>query len=322
MTVGEGGEMHGHVELREADEVQITVLIDNYTDWLLIESCETVKRPTVPPGKTLLAEHGLSLLVRVRGDSEEHLLIMDAGVSRVALPHNIAALDLDIGRVEDIVLSHGHIDHFGALLDLPAVIGESPRVTLHPDAFLERRINIPDLGITTEFPRLDEGALAKAGAELNLQRAPAFLASGLALALGEIDRVTDFEEGFPWVEAKIDGTWQVDPFRDDQGLVIALKNKGIVVIGGCSHSGIINIVRHALKVTGADSVEAVLGGFHLTGSLFEPVIGPTIDAMRDLAPRYVIPMHCTGWNATTEFARRMPQQFILNTVGTTYAFGS
>jgi 7,8-dihydropterin-6-yl-methyl-4-(beta-D-ribofuranosyl)aminobenzene 5'-phosphate synthase len=312
--------MENDIQLREVDKVEVTVLIDNYVDWLMIESTDTVKRPTVPPGKTLLAEHGLSLLIHVYIDSEIHHLIMDAGVSSIALPHNIAALNINVDRVADVVLSHGHIDHFGALLGLLSFTNEATSITLHPDAFLERRINIPSLGVVTSFPTLDKDALEKSGARLNLQSEPALLASGTVLALGEVERVTDFEKGFPWVEAKIGGEWQVDPFYDDQGIVIKVRNKGIIVIGGCSHSGIINIVKHAQNITSTNSVEAVMGGFHLTGPLFEPVIGPTIDAMQTLAPRYVIPMHCTGWKATIEFARRMPEQFILNTVGTTYVF--
>jgi 7,8-dihydropterin-6-yl-methyl-4-(beta-D-ribofuranosyl)aminobenzene 5'-phosphate synthase len=319
--VNTGVEMSNYVQLREADKVEITVLIDNYVDWLMIESTDTVKRPAVPPGKTLLAEHGLSLLIRVYADSETRAMIMDAGVSRIALPHNVAALDIDVNGVDNVVLSHGHIDHFGALFELLPLLKKATSITLHPDAFLERRISIPALGVVTSFPTLDKEALEKSGTKLNLQSEPTLLASGLALALGEIERVTDFEQGFPWVEAKIRGEWQVDPFRDDQGVAIKLKNKGIVVIGGCSHAGIINTVRHALEITGSKSVEAVMGGFHLTGPLFEPVIEPTIDAMLKLAPHYVIPMHCTGWKATTEFARGMPEQFILNTVGTTYVFG-
>ena len=131
---------------------------------------------------------------------------------------------------------------------------------------------------------------------------------------------TDFEQGFPWAEANIDDGWVTDPFRDDQGLVMNLRGKGLIVLGGCSHAGIINTVEHARAVTGVDRVEAVLGGFHLTGPLFEPVIGPTIDEMKRIAPRYVVPMHCTGWKAIVRFAAEMPDRFLLNTVGTTYVF--
>ena len=111
-----------------------------------------------------------------------------------------------------------------------------------------------------------------------------------------------------------------DPFPDDRGVAVTVKNKGLVVIGGCSHAGIIYTIKHAQKVTGASKVHAVLGGFHLTGPMMEPVIAPTIEAMKKFSPDYVIPTHCTGWRAITQFAREMSEQFILNTVGTTYIF--
>ena len=146
------------------------------------------------------------------------------------------------------------------------------------------------------------------------------IASDHALVTGEVERVTDFEIGFPWAEASIDGEWVVDPFRDDQGLAVKVKDKGLVVIGGCSHAGIINTVKYAQKIAQAEHVHAVLGGFHLTGPVFEPVIDPTIAEMRKIGPDYVVPMHCTGWNAINRFAKEMPDQFLLNTVGTTYVF--
>jgi 7,8-dihydropterin-6-yl-methyl-4-(beta-D-ribofuranosyl)aminobenzene 5'-phosphate synthase len=113
----------------------------------------------------------------------------------------------------------------------------------------------------------------------------------------------------------------VDPFHDDQGLIINVKGRGLVVLSGCAHAGIINTVEHARKITGTEKVHAVMGGFHLTGPLFEPILLPTIDEMKRIHPDYIIPMHCTGWKAITQFAKEMPGSFILNTVGTTYMFG-
>jgi 7,8-dihydropterin-6-yl-methyl-4-(beta-D-ribofuranosyl)aminobenzene 5'-phosphate synthase len=118
----------------------------------------------------------------------------------------------------------------------------------------------------------------------------------------------------------IDGRWVVDPILDDQALVINIPDKGLVMISGCAHAGIINTVEYAKKITGISTVHAVLGGFHLTGPAFEPIIRPTIDEMKRIDPDYIIPMHCTGWNAINGFAREMPGKFILNTVGTTYRF--
>jgi 7,8-dihydropterin-6-yl-methyl-4-(beta-D-ribofuranosyl)aminobenzene 5'-phosphate synthase len=90
------------------------------------------------------------------------------------------------------------------------------------------------------------------------------------------------------------------------------------VITGCGHAGVVNTVRYAQRLTGEERVHAVIGGFHLVGLLFEPIIEPTCDALAELDPDVLVPCHCTGWHATTEIARRFPEAFIQNTVGTRF----
>ena len=309
------------LNLREADKVEVTVLVDNYTD-VFLQSTEVVKRPALQlnPPKTLLAEHGFSCLLKVCSGSEEHVVLIDAGISTTCFFNNVNVLGLDLSKVESVVLSHGHLDHFGALVEFLNGAKKGIPLVLHPDAFLERALNIPNSGRLTDFPVLDKAALKETGVALHEAKGASMLASGLVLVSGEVERVTDFEKGFPWSEAKIDDQWVVDPFRDDQGVVVKLKRKGLVVIGGCSHAGIINTVKHAQKVARTDKVHAVLGGFHLTGPLFEPIIEPTIAEMKKIGPDFVIPMHCTGWKAINRFAQEMPEQFLLNAVGATYVF--
>jgi 7,8-dihydropterin-6-yl-methyl-4-(beta-D-ribofuranosyl)aminobenzene 5'-phosphate synthase len=313
--------MEKDLNLREADKVEVTVLVDNYTDAFL-QSTEVVKRPALQlnPPKTLLAEHGFSCLLKVSSGSEEHVVLIDTGITATCFFNNVDVLGVDLNKVESVVLSHGHLDHFGALVEFLKGAKKGIPLVLHPDAFLERALNIPDSGRLTDFPVLDKAALKKTGVVLREARDVSMLASGLVLVSGEVERVTDFEKGFPWSEAKIGGQWVVDPFHDDQGVVVKLKRKGLVVIGGCSHAGIINTVKHARKVTRTDQVHAVLGGFHLTGPIFEPIIEPTINEMKKVGPDFVIPMHCTGWKAINQFAQEMPEQFILNGVGATYVF--
>jgi 7,8-dihydropterin-6-yl-methyl-4-(beta-D-ribofuranosyl)aminobenzene 5'-phosphate synthase len=306
--------------IREAESVEISILTDNYTDILQIQGSPEVRRLMVPPPGVPLAEHGFSCLVTVRSGNKTHAVLMDTGVTSTCLLHNAALMKVNFDTIESIFLSHGHFDHFGGLIDLLNMIGRRMPVMVHPGAFRERRIRIPEVSIPAERPRLDEAALAAAGAVVEESRTPRILASGLLLTSGEVERISPFEVGFPWAEAKINGTWTVDPFHDDQGLIINIKNKGLVVISGCAHSGIINTVRHAQKITGIKKVHAVLGGFHLTGPLFEKVIPPTIASLKEIAPEVIAPMHCTGWKAITQFAEAMPDQFVLNTVGTTYTF--
>ncbi|KKG15200.1 dihydropteroate synthase [Methanosarcina sp. 2.H.T.1A.6] len=317
------------LNIREADRLEITVFMDNYTDMLLVESTGVYKRPQIPLPQILLAEHGLSCLIKVYAGAEEHTVLMDAAITPACLLNNIELLKADPGSIEVVVLSHGHPDHFLGLVGLLKLISEkrdkgaTPGIPLilHPDAFLERRLNIPAIGRPVPIPVLNEDVMKEAGA-VPVKSEKAFpIANGLIHTTGEIERKIPFEKGFPRAEAKVDGNWITDPFRDDQGLVIKLKGKGLVVISGCAHAGIINTVEHAKKITGTDKVHAVLGGFHLTGQLFDPIIQPTIDQMKRINPDYVVPMHCTGWKAINRFAEEMPGKFLLNTVGTTYLFG-
>jgi len=306
-----------NLQLLEADRLEVTILVDNYSD-VFLESTEGVKRHPPVPGTELLAEHGLSCLLKVYSNSDEHWVLMDAGVSPTCFLHNTTQLGVDLAKIESVVLSHGHFDHFGGLMAFLGKAKKGITLVLHPDAFLERRMNFP-FGVQ-EMPGLDETALKETGVALRKAREASTLASGHVLVTGEVERVTDFEKGFPWAEAKVNGKWVVDPFHDDQGVAVKVKGKGLVVIGGCSHSGIINIVKYAQKLTRTEKVHAVLGGFHLGGKLFEPIIEPTIEEMKKIGPDIVVPMHCTGWKAINQFALKMPEQFRLNSVGTTYTF--
>lgn len=313
------------LNIQEADRLEIMVLMDNYTDMLLTERTDVYRRPQIPLPNILLAEHGLSCLIKVCAGDEEHFVLMDGAITPACLLRNAKLLKVDPGRIEAVALSHGHPDHFLGLFEFLKLINEERNeevpLYLHPDAFLERRLNIPAIGHPAPIPALDEGSLKEAGALPVKSEKAMPLAGGLIHTTGEIERRIPFEKGFPWAEAKIDGDWVYDPFNDDQGLVVKLKGKGLVVISGCAHAGIINTVEHAKKIAGTEKVHAVLGGFHLTGPIFEPIIQPTIDELKRINPDYVVPMHCTGWKAINRIAEELPEQFLLNTVGTTYVFG-
>lgn len=308
------------LNLQEADGAEITTIIDNYTDTLL-ESTNMVKRPRLAVGDRLsqmpLAEHGLSMLIEVFRGSEKHTILFDAGQSEIAMPFNLRLFNVAVNEIEAIVLSHGHMDHFGALLEILKAKGRVPLV-LHPDAFTAPRgLRLRD-GRMLKFPTLDEPSVIKAGADLVKTKSPHLLASGLVASTGEIKRVTDFEKGMPNACLERNGKIEHDPILDDQGVVIHVKGKGLVVVSGCCHAGIINTIHHARSITKIDKVYAVLGGFHLSGPLFEPIIGRTIDELKKIGPEIVVPMHCTGWNAINEFAKEMPEQFVLNSVGTRF----
>jgi 7,8-dihydropterin-6-yl-methyl-4-(beta-D-ribofuranosyl)aminobenzene 5'-phosphate synthase len=244
---------------------------------------------------------------------------MDAGVTPISLPHNAKIQNKNLGEVESVILSHGHFDHFGGLMDFLKTAPKGIQLVLHNDAFLERRVNIPEVG-ASPLPGLNEEKLKELGAVLHKIRNPSTIASDMILVSGEVVRLMPFERGFPMAEAKINGHWIPDPFKDDLGIAVKVKNKGLVVISGCAHAGIVNTVKHIQKVTGTSKVHAIMGGFHLTGPMFDPIIEPTINELKKIGPDIVVPMHCTGWKAISQFAKEMPKQFILNSVGTTYSF--
>lgn len=316
------------IPIREATKVEITSLVDNYCDLFLADT-DQVKRLRVLPPRAPKAEPGLAFLIKVYTGSEEHSILFDGGISGECLLHNLQMLaaskavmlgeiGVDAKNLEAVVLSHGHFDHFAGL---PALLSNHPQplpLVLHPGAFVPRRFRQgPEMVI--ELPGPDPAALAAWGTSLRTTAGPSTLASDLILVSGEVERSTGFEKGLPGMEAKIDDQWVPDPFLDDQGLAVNVKNKGLVVIGGCSHAGIVNTVRHLRKISGVQQIHAVLGGFHLTGDN-EEIITPTIEALKELHPDHIVPMHCTGWKAIQRFAQHMPDQFMLNSVGSTYVF--
>ena len=188
---------------------------------------------------------------------------------------------------------------------------------IHPEFWARRRLAIP--GEPFELPTTSRRALEDAGFGIIEQRQPSFLYDRSVLITGEVDRVTGFEKGFPIHQAWRGGSWEPDPLiLDDQALIVHVAGRGLVVLTGCGHAGIVNICRYAQRLTGVEKLHAVIGGFHLTGPLFEPVIGDTVRALEQLAPEVIVPSPCTGWKSTHGIARRMPGAFIQNSVGTTF----
>ena len=307
------------VDLQPVDLVEIFTLVDNYSD-VLLPGSESVIRPAlakdgVIPKSTLLAEHGLSLLVKVHVHGNAHSVVLDTGYTNIAAPHNLKMLGLNLAETEAVVLSHGHMDHTGSLKEIIQDMGSGARVILHPDVFLSRSLNLPS-GMEISFPPFpSKEEIRSWGAEVVENRDPLLLCNDTILVTGQVPRKTDFEKGFPGACVRLNGKTSPDSFQDDQSLVVSLGDRGLVVISGCAHAGIINSVLYAQELTDREKICAVVGGFHLSGPVMEPSIEPTVAEMKKLAPEIVIPMHCTGLNAIWKFSHDMPESFQLNSVG-------
>jgi 7,8-dihydropterin-6-yl-methyl-4-(beta-D-ribofuranosyl)aminobenzene 5'-phosphate synthase len=306
--------------LKAVDRVEIVTLIDNYVD-VLLKDTDFVTRPTRGAGEeiptdTLVAEHGLSLLITVHKGTKTHNILFDTGYSQIGVPHNMALLGIDLQKIEAIVMSHAHMDHTGSLHEILEGMRGPVTLVVHPGAFLFPRYIERDDGTRQRFPRtLSRENLVSEKLKIVESKAPVLLADDGLMVTGQVERTTGFEKGLPGALMERDGKMVPDPISDDQALVLNLKEKGLVVISGCSHSGIINTIFHAQKITGLRKVHAVLGGFHLTGSAFESIIEKTISELKNVAPEVVVPMHCTGWKAIQRLDQEFPSAFVLNSVG-------
>jgi 7,8-dihydropterin-6-yl-methyl-4-(beta-D-ribofuranosyl)aminobenzene 5'-phosphate synthase len=171
-----------------------------------------------------------------------------------------------------------------------------------------------------ELPTLSKRALESEGFAVIERREPSLLTDGCVLITGEVDRTTEFERGMPPPHQEWTGSaWQHDPLvLDDQALVAHVRGRGLVVLTGCGHAGAINIVRHAQRLTAVPALHALVGGLHLSGPAFEPIIDPTVDALTQMSPGLVVPGHCTGWRAQHALAAAMPGAWVAGSSGSSF----
>ncbi len=315
------------VSLQEIDSVEITTLQDNYIDLLARVNSAVVQRAVPLKGleikNSILAEHGFSALVTVSADDSRRSLLFDFGFSEHGAAFNAEALSLDLSGVEVLALSHGHLDHTGGFAALLQKIGHKGiELYAHPAAFRKSRyIKISD-ELKLNFPAFFREQVGEAGAHLVETAEPRALMDGRALFLGEIPRRTPFEKGAPHFCYEEGGREKVDPIEDDTGLAFNIKGKGLVVLSGCAHAGIVNTVRHAQELTGVNRIFAVMGGYHLSGADMDAVVAPTTRELKELDPGYIVPTHCTGKVAADYMQTQMPDQFLLNMSGTKMTFSA
>jgi 7,8-dihydropterin-6-yl-methyl-4-(beta-D-ribofuranosyl)aminobenzene 5'-phosphate synthase len=285
-----------------------------------------------------VAEHGFSALISIpkSEQSTDSSFLFDTGVSENGVIHNAEVFGINFSNIDGIILSHGHFDHFAGLVNIVKRISSSPRrisnhsvnIFTHPDAFLRRWAIFPD-GKRAKFPILDEQQLQQLEAKIHKNTGVNYLPSKespLLAITGEIPRETGFEKGFPFQYAENpenERNLVPDPLvKDDQAIVANISDKGLVIITGCGHAGIINTINYAKKITGVDRIHAIIGGFHLPadGGIYEAAIEPTLKEFQKAQPDYLIPCHCTGWKATNRIIETMRKKFIQSSVGTTFQF--
>jgi len=319
-------------DLEPVDSVTVTTLMDNVTDVFMPDQGPAHRPPPGTGGRrpaavmegglapnALLAEHGFSVLVTVAKNGSRHQILFDTGTSPDGVIGNMDRLEIDPAGFEAIVCSHGHFDHTTGLDGLIRRMGRANLpILIHPHFWRRRRLSLPGRD-PQEIPSTSRRALAEAGFEVIEEREPSFLFDRSVLVTGEVPRTTGYEPGFPPQQAWLGGRWEPDPLvLDDQALIIDVKDKGLVILTGCGHAGVVNICRYARRLAGDRPLHAVIGGFHLNGPVFEPLIPRVLDDLAALAPNFVMPAHCTGWRAQHAMGARFGEAFVPNTVGTRF----
>jgi 7,8-dihydropterin-6-yl-methyl-4-(beta-D-ribofuranosyl)aminobenzene 5'-phosphate synthase len=293
--------------------VTIEILVDNFFDVFEPSRPGIVERVT--PGrlpKPLVAAHGLAYLITLNYQGRLTRILMDAANDPLPLFNNLEALDHKPEEIDAVVVSHGHPDHYGGLLGFLAKrVGPLP-IYLHEDTFFPKLFITPRgrIGPWT----LEAEHLIQAGGQLEENRGPLMILDQVLLT-GTVERTTGYEKGLPVFKRKINEQEEPDPFSDEQALVALVEGRGLVVIGGCSHPGIVNMVKYAQKLTGVDKVALIIGGFHLTAG-GEDLIHNTIQGLKEINPELIIAGHCTGFRALTKLAAAFPDNFMVSCVGT------
>ena len=323
--------------LLEADSVDIHILVDNAVDGLSSTPLNVEGEWAFATRRGLRAAsdrclccgvHGLSCLVTVRKGDVVHTLLFDSGPEEYAFERNTTRLGVDLGRVEGIVLSHGHWDHAGAMkLALQRIrAGNGGRAVpfhVHPGMFHQRGMKLPDGSVRQmdDVPSAEE--LGGLGAEIVSTTEPQRLLDGLFHVSGEIPRVTPFERGLPGQVRRTapDAPWEGDELlMDERWIAVNVKGKGLVVLSACSHAGIVNVLHHARASFPGVPLHAVLGGLHLSGPN-EKIIPETIAALKGFGLARIGAGHCTGWRAMAALGEAFGDEVLApSAVGKRYWF--
>lgn len=319
------------------EQVKITILSNNSIDATLRSDPQFQEKVMQPMMTTVaaVAEHGLVMNIEVNGTN----FLYDFGGLGFAILKNLEVLKMNPQIFQKVVLSHAHFDHFGSFMKVLPLLGAGKEIIVSPDVYKQKVGYLTKLGETIdlsalnenyrtfkkenklqELPALNKNLFTKSimenGQTLIETRDPVELAPGVWTS-GEI-QLFDENELTPNIFLKVDkSTFENETFRDEIALYIKVKNKGLIILTGCGHTGIMNTIKHGQEISGVNKVYAVIGGFHLTWSSKEH-LDEVINYFKELKPEIICGLHCTGFEFNAKLFSEMPENVTLGVVGTTF----
>jgi 7,8-dihydropterin-6-yl-methyl-4-(beta-D-ribofuranosyl)aminobenzene 5'-phosphate synthase len=325
-------------DLRPVDSLEVQVLVDNVMDILSsVPDCVTSEIPNlINAGAKELGGSclccgawGLSLAIRTVIDGQSKTLLFDSGPEAYALERNAARLGFEFGKVDCAAISHGHFDHAGGMkkaVELITSANSGAKVPVHvnPGMFYKRAdSDSPDGSYLPleDVPSLED--LDRAGAAVVNSFEPRLVLGDTAYISGEIPRVTQYEKGLP-TQVRLDGegNWIPDPLQlDERYVAVNVKDLGLVVFSACSHSGIVNVLTDAASIADPIPLYAAMGGLHLSGPTYEPLIAQTVEDIAQFNLKRLVVGHCTGWRALKALVEAFGDAVIPEAVGHTHHFG-
>ncbi|MPZ58770.1 MAG: MBL fold metallo-hydrolase [Rhizobiales bacterium] len=332
------------IQVPAVDQASVRVLIDgSYNLFLRPGQVKSVKIEPAPRQsdyrRALHNQWGLSLLLESRRAAEQHTVMLDFGYTPEALLNNMDMIGVDPKKIEALIVSHGHFDHYGGLLGLlekhRAALPAGIKLYAGGEDNFCQRFSGPANQLS-EFGVLDRRELAKHNVTTVLAKNPAVI--GHAFTTGKIKR-TSAERILPntrvqfamkdglgcnashYAPAELQGKVVPDEHIHEHATCFNVKDRGLVVMSSCGHVGIVNSARQAQEVSGVQKIHALVGGFHL-GPAPADYISQVMAEIKALDPDVIIPMHCSGENFIQAVRAQMPDRLLLATTGSRVTFGA